>query len=129
MGRGCVHLHRDRGSECIEVIARGGESGVAVNTPALPTQRMSVTSALEAAVPESESSEGLRQDLWGLLVALAILALWLEWWLYYSDGKEKGNWRRAGSTLRIPNLRGARRIYRPRAKKQEREARTSGVAS
>ena len=66
------------------VIAPGGETNVAVNTPLLPAQRMTVTPA-EAAEVESEPFTAGSWDLWRWLVLLAIIALWLEWWLYYSS--------------------------------------------
>ena len=66
------------------VIAPNGESSVAINTPLLPTQRITATSA-EAADVEGEPRRTGSWDLWRLLVLLAIVALWLEWRLYYSS--------------------------------------------
>jgi hypothetical protein len=107
------------------VIAPGGESGIAVNTPELPTQRMSVT-PVEAAPPGSESFEGVRQELWGLLVALAIVALWLEWWIYYSEVRKRElEESRKHSDDFEP--RGAD-AYTSQKEEVERETRTSGVA-
>jgi len=63
-----------------------GETSVAVNTPLLPAQRMTLTSP-ETARIESEPLQQPGSDLWRGLVLLGIVALWLEWWLYYS-GRE-----------------------------------------
>jgi hypothetical protein len=61
----------------------GGESSVAVNPPALPAQRVMLTLA-ETAEVEREPLPPATWDMWRWLVLLAILALWLEWWLYYA---------------------------------------------
>ena len=66
--------------------ASASETSVAVNTPLLPAQRMSLTSP-ETAQIESEPLRRAGWDLWRWLVLLAVVALWLEWWLYYS-GRE-----------------------------------------
>jgi len=66
--------------------APGNEISVAVNTPLLPAQRMTLTTA-ETAKIESEPLQQAGWDLWRWLVLLAIVALWLEWWIYYS-GRE-----------------------------------------
>jgi hypothetical protein len=66
--------------------APGSETSVAVNTPLLPAQRMTLTPA-ETARIESEPVQQVGSDLWRGLVILGIIALWLEWWLYYS-GRE-----------------------------------------
>jgi hypothetical protein len=66
--------------------APGGETSVAVNTPLLPAQRMTPTPT-ETARVESEPFQQAGWDLWRWLVLLGIVALWLEWWLYYS-GRE-----------------------------------------
>jgi hypothetical protein len=66
--------------------APSGETSVAVNTPLLPAQRMTPTPP-ETAKIESEPLRQAGWDLWRWLVILAIVALWLEWWLYYS-GRE-----------------------------------------
>jgi len=108
------------------VIAAGGESGIAVNTPALPAQRMSV-SPVEAAAPDLESFEGVRQEVWGLLVALAIVALWLEWWIYYSESKKRELEESRKYSGEI-ELRGADG-YASQNEEEREEARTSGVAS
>jgi hypothetical protein len=61
----------------------GGESSVAVNPPALPSQRVQLTAA-ETAEVEREPLPPTTWDMWRWLVILAIVALWLEWWLYYA---------------------------------------------
>jgi hypothetical protein len=68
------------------VISPNGETSVAVNTPLLPAQRMTLTPP-ETARIESEPLQQAGSDLWRGLVLLGIVALWLEWWLYYS-GRE-----------------------------------------
>ena len=55
---------------------------VAVNPPALPFERWSPTGAERAAVPPAPWIQSGRM-LWRWLVLLAILPLWLEWFLYY----------------------------------------------
>jgi Ca-activated chloride channel homolog len=64
-------------------ITPSGEKPVPVNLPALPAQRMELTSA-ERAAPESEPLPPAAWNLWRWLVLLAIAALWMEWKLYYS---------------------------------------------
>jgi hypothetical protein len=66
------------------VVTPGGESELAVNAPLLPARQMKVTPA-EAAGVEGEPLPPVSWDLWRWLVLLAIVALWLEWWLYYSS--------------------------------------------
>jgi hypothetical protein len=68
------------------IISPNGETSVAVNTPLLPAQRMKVT-PLEAAGIESEPFQQAGWDMWRWLVLLSIVALWMEWWIYYS-GRE-----------------------------------------
>ena len=63
-----------------------GETSVAVNAPLLPALRMTLTPP-ETARIESEPLQQPGSDLWRGLVLLGIVALWLEWWLYYS-GRE-----------------------------------------
>jgi Ca-activated chloride channel family protein len=77
--------------------APSGETSVAVNTPLLPALRMTLTPPETAGV-ESEPFQQAGWDLWRWLVLLGIVALWLEWWLYYS-GREN---RRAIETRAIP---------------------------
>jgi Ca-activated chloride channel homolog len=64
----------------------GSETSVAVNTPLLPAEHMMLT-ASETAKIESEPLQQAGWDLWRWLGLLAIVALWLEWWIYYS-GRE-----------------------------------------
>jgi hypothetical protein len=79
------------------VTAPGGETNFAVNPPALPTDRVQLTTA-EAAGIEGEQLPPTSWDLWRWLVLLAIVTLWLEWWLYYS-AREK---QRAAEVLEAP---------------------------
>jgi len=79
------------------VVAPGGETNLAVNTPLLPAQQMNVTPA-EAAGVEREPLQPVSWDLWRGLVLLAIVALWLEWWLYYSSRERQ----RAAEILETP---------------------------
>jgi hypothetical protein len=65
------------------IVTPGGEISMAVNPPALPAQRVQLTSA-EAAEVEREPLPPAAWDMWRWLVLLAIVALWLEWWLYYA---------------------------------------------
>jgi len=65
------------------IVAPGGETSIAVNPPVLPAQRVQPTAA-EAAEVEGEPRPPAAWDMWRWLVLLAIAALWLEWWLYYS---------------------------------------------
>jgi len=65
------------------IVSSGGETTIAVNPPALPAQRVEPTDA-EAAGIEREPLPPPSWDLWRWLVVLAIVALWLEWWLYYA---------------------------------------------
>jgi hypothetical protein len=68
------------------VVSSNGETNVAVNTPLLPAQRMTLTPPETAGI-ESEPFQRPGGDLWRWLVLLGMVALWLEWWLYYS-GRE-----------------------------------------
>ena len=65
------------------IVAPGGETSMAVNPPALPAQRVQLTAA-ESAEVEREPRPPATWDMWRWLVVLAIVALWLEWWLYYA---------------------------------------------
>jgi hypothetical protein len=65
------------------IVSQSGESSMAVNPPALPAQRVELTAA-EAAGIEGEPLPPPSWDLWRWLVLMAIVALWLEWWLYYA---------------------------------------------
>ena len=65
------------------VAGPSGETSVAVNPPALPSQPVQMTAA-ETAEPEREPLPPSTWDMWRWLVLLAIVALWLEWWLYYA---------------------------------------------
>jgi hypothetical protein len=79
------------------VVAPGGETSIAVNPPVLPTQRVQLTAA-ETAEVEREPLPPAAWDMWRWLVLLAILALWLEWWLYYAARERQ----RAAEVLEAP---------------------------
>jgi hypothetical protein len=70
------------------VVMPEGEESVAVNTPLLPTHRMEATPS-EAAAPEPEPLPETALDLWRWLLVLALMPLWLEWWLYYSAARKR----------------------------------------
>ena len=65
------------------IVGPGGESSVTVNPPALPSERVQLTEA-EAADVQGEPLPPTAWDLWRWLVLLAVVALWAEWWLYYT---------------------------------------------
>lgn len=65
------------------VVSQSGETSMAVNPPALPAQRVELTAA-EAAEVEGEPLPPPSWDLWRWLILVAMVALWLEWWLYYA---------------------------------------------
>lgn len=66
------------------VITPSGETTVAVNAPLLPALRLKTTPT-EAAGVQREPLQPEEPNLWRWLVLLGIVALWLEWWLYYSS--------------------------------------------
>jgi len=65
------------------LIGPASEREIAVNIPALPAQRWEPISSEEETV-ESESPVNSGRDLWRWLVALAVVPLWLEWWIFYT---------------------------------------------
>jgi len=65
------------------IVAPSGETAIAVNPPALPSERLQPTAAETAGI-EREPLPATNWNLWRWLILLAIAALWLEWWLYYS---------------------------------------------
>jgi Ca-activated chloride channel homolog len=79
------------------IVTPGGETRIAVNPPALPAQRVQLTAA-EAAEVEREPLPPATWDMWRWLVFLAIVALWLEWWLYYAARERQ----RATEVLEAP---------------------------
>ncbi len=79
------------------MVSPAGETSFAINPPALPTQRVQLTAA-EAAEVEREPLPPAAWDLWRWLVLLAIVALWLEWWLYYAARERQ----RAAEVLDAP---------------------------
>jgi Aerotolerance regulator N-terminal len=61
------------------------ETSLAVSTPPLlPSERLTPTSS-ESAPVEPEAVPPAGRDLWRWLVALAMVALWAEWLLFYSS--------------------------------------------
>jgi Ca-activated chloride channel homolog len=65
------------------IVSAGGETSVAVNPPALPSERLEPTPR-EAAGIEREPLPAANWNLWRWLILLAIVALCAEWSLYYS---------------------------------------------
>ena len=65
------------------IVNSGGETSIAVNPPVLPGRQIELTVA-EKAAPEREPLPPAAWNLWRWLVLLAIVALWLEWRLYYA---------------------------------------------
>jgi hypothetical protein len=59
-----------------------------VNPPALPAERVQLT-ASEVEDVASEPLPPAAWSMWRWLVVLAVVALWLEWWLYYSAREEQ----------------------------------------
>jgi Ca-activated chloride channel family protein len=70
------------------LIAPNGETSIGVNVPLLPVQRLKA-SPPELASVESEPFRQAGWNLWRWLVVLSIVALWLEWWLYYSSREKR----------------------------------------
>lgn len=64
------------------ITSAGQSLDVPVNVPALPSTRMASTVAEAAALPAQPVAIS-QQELWRFLVALALIALWLEWRLFY----------------------------------------------
>jgi hypothetical protein len=65
------------------VTGPGGSGNLMVNVPPLPTERWKPVAA-EAAAIETEPVPEQTRDLWRWLVGLGILALWLEWQLFFT---------------------------------------------
>jgi Ca-activated chloride channel homolog len=63
------------------VVGPSGETSLAVNPPALPSQPLQPTAA-ETADVEGEPLPPAVWNMWRWLVLAAMVALWLEWWLY-----------------------------------------------
>ena len=80
------------------VVTPNGEMGVPVNLPLLPARSLQTTSA-ETATVQSEPRLQTRLDIWRWLAVLAVIALWLEWWLYYSTRRK----REISETLQLSN--------------------------
>jgi hypothetical protein len=43
----------------------------------------------EAAVPDPEPRPRVALDLWRWLLGLALVPLWIEWWIYYSGARKR----------------------------------------
>jgi hypothetical protein len=83
------------------IVAPGGETSVAVNPPALPSQRIQLTQA-ETAEVEREPLPPATWDMWRWLVLAAIVALWLEWLLYYSAREKQRTAEAANAAIDLP---------------------------
>jgi Ca-activated chloride channel family protein len=106
------------------VITPSGETSLAINAPLLPAKQLKVTQAEAAGV----ESEPLRPESWGLwrwLVLLAILSLWLEWWLYYSSRQR----RRAAEIRESPGDNPSQNVDREYDEREESEVRAPSLAS
>ena len=64
------------------VIGPDGERLIPVNTPPLPAESWKPT-AQELAAVEPEALQDDTWDLWRWLVAVSLVAVWAEWWLFY----------------------------------------------
>jgi hypothetical protein len=82
-----VHLLATE-SGSYRVLAPSGEANFFVNLPLLPAHRLEPT-ALEMSGIESEPPVVANWELWRWLAGLAVFALWLEWWLYYSSRRKQ----------------------------------------
>ncbi len=100
------------------IVAPGGETSIAVNPPALPAQRVQLTAA-EAAEVEREPRPPAAWDMWRWLVLLAAVALWLEWWLYYSARERQ----RAAEVREAPGDRPLPELDREPEEQEESEIR------
>lgn len=80
-GDSAVHLFAAE-SGLYRVVSGSETVNVPVNVPALPSLRWLPTPA-ETAAPEAEPIAAEQRELWRWLLPLALVALWLEWWLFY----------------------------------------------
>ena len=76
-----VHLFAAE-SGIYRISSAGQSLDVPINVPPLPTVRIAPTAA-EAAPLEPQPIAIVQQNLWRWLVALALIALWLEWRFFY----------------------------------------------
>src|ERR1700689_4351792 len=83
-----VHLLATETGMYRVLTANGEITRIPVNVPLLPGQRLQQT-APESRAVESEPPLPAGWNVWRWLAALAVVALWLEWWLYYSGRKKK----------------------------------------
>ena len=95
-----VHLFAAE-SGIYRINSAGQSLDVPVNVPPLPTIRMA-PNATEAAPLEAQPIAIVQQNLWRWLVALALIALWLEWRFFYFRRERK-----ADSVADLPTDTGA----------------------
>jgi len=91
-----------------------GETNVAINTPELPAVQLQATPA-EAAEAGGERLPPPTWDLWRWFVLLAIVALWLEWWFYYSARERQ----RTAEVLEAPSEQPSQNIDREPGEQEE----------
>ena len=71
------------------IVGPSGETSVAVNPP-LPCRRSACSRrAAETADVEGEPLPPAGWNMWRWLVLAAMVALWLEWWLYYAAREQQ----------------------------------------
>lgn len=94
-----VHFFADE-SGIYHITSAGQALDVPVNVPPLSSIRMA-PSAAEAAPLAAQPVAIARQELWRLLVVLALIALWLEWRLFYfrRDRSNESGTRTASTTI------------------------------
>ncbi len=100
------------------VVAPGGETSIAVNPPPLPAERAQLTAA-EAAQVEREPLPPASWDMWRWLVLLAIVALCMEWWLYYAARERQ----RAAEVQEAPGDQPLSELDRELEEQEERDFR------
>jgi hypothetical protein len=106
------------------VVAPSGETNLAVNTPLLPAQQMNAMPE-EAAGIAREPLQPQGWNLWRWLVLLAIVALWLEWWLYYTSRERQ----RTVEIREAPGNDALQESDRELEEREESELRNPNVAS
>ncbi len=94
-----VHLFAAE-SGIYRIDSAGQSLDVPINVPPLPTMRMA-PSVAEAAPLEAQPVAIVQQNLWRWLVALALIALWLEWRFFYFRRE-----RAAESAAQLPSAPG-----------------------
>jgi hypothetical protein len=106
------------------VVAPSGETNLAVNTPLLPAKQMKVPPE-ETAGAEREPLQPESWDLWRSLVLLAMVALWLEWRLYYSSRERQ----RTAEIREMPGNDLLQQSNREFEEREESEVRKPNVTS